>query len=104
MIREPSAWEYNWATLFLGNINRGPGPPGWDSLEFETITYVMSSAGLGPENDCAGDDQKQLQATHSSSRQRGYYILTITTSVQLKKMLVVSLKGLVTKTNWLAIK
>jgi hypothetical protein len=32
-------------------------------------------------------------------RQRGCYIRTITASVQLKKILVVVLKGLVAKTN-----
>jgi hypothetical protein len=29
MKREPGAWGYNWATLFLGDINTGSGPPGW---------------------------------------------------------------------------
>jgi hypothetical protein len=23
-----NAWGYNWATLFVGDINRGHGPPG----------------------------------------------------------------------------
>jgi hypothetical protein len=28
--REPSAWEYNYTSLSLGNINTGiSGPPGW---------------------------------------------------------------------------
>jgi hypothetical protein len=36
----------------------GPGPPGWASLETENI--VMSSAGLGPKNDCAGEDKEEL--------------------------------------------
>jgi hypothetical protein len=26
--------EYNWATLFLGDINTGTWAPGWRSLEF----------------------------------------------------------------------
>jgi hypothetical protein len=31
---EPTASRYNWATLFLEDINTGgPGPPGWRSLE-----------------------------------------------------------------------
>jgi hypothetical protein len=50
---------------------------------------VMSPAGLGLKNDCAGEAQQQ-----------GCYIRTITENFQLEnKLLVVSLKGLVTKTN-----
>jgi hypothetical protein len=45
---------------------------------------VMSPAGLESENDCAGEDQQQLYTTDPSSRQRGCYIRTITTSVQLE--------------------
>jgi hypothetical protein len=45
---------------------------------------VMSPAGVGPENDCAGEVQQQLYTTDPSSRQRGCYIRTITTSFQLK--------------------
>jgi hypothetical protein len=41
--------------------------------------------------------------TNPSSRQRGCYIRTITARVQLKKTLVVGLKGLDAKTNWLAV-
>jgi hypothetical protein len=51
-------------------------------------------------NSCAGEDQQQLETTDPSSRQRGCYIRNITSSVQLEtKLLVVSLKGLVVKTN-----
>jgi hypothetical protein len=35
----------------------------------------------------------------TASRQRGRYIRSMTASVQLKKLLVVSLKGLVAKTK-----
>jgi hypothetical protein len=45
---------------------------------------VMSPAGLGPEIDCADEDQQQLYATDLSSRQRGCYVRTITASVQLE--------------------
>jgi hypothetical protein len=38
----------------------------------------MSPNGLGPENDCAGEDQQQLYTT------RGCYIRTVTASVQLE--------------------
>jgi hypothetical protein len=31
---------------------------------------VASPTGLGPENDCAGEDQQQLHTTDPSSRQR----------------------------------
>jgi hypothetical protein len=61
---------------------------------------VMSPVGLGPENDCAGEDQQQLETTDPSSHQRGCYIRTITASVHLKQLLVVSLKGLVAKADW----
>jgi hypothetical protein len=45
---------------------------------------VMSPAGLGPENDCAGEYQQQLRKTDPPSRQRGCYIRTITSSVQFE--------------------
>jgi hypothetical protein len=51
----------------------------------------MSPAGLGPENDCAGEGQQQLQTTAPSS---------CSASVQLeKKNLAVNLKGFGAKTN-----
>jgi hypothetical protein len=34
---KPSAWGYNRATLFLGDIIQGPGRPGWGSLKSETV-------------------------------------------------------------------
>jgi hypothetical protein len=34
---------YNWATLFLGDINTGPSPSGWGSLKFETVRYCHES-------------------------------------------------------------
>lgn len=34
---------YNQASLFLGDILRGPGHPGWGSLEFETVKYGHES-------------------------------------------------------------
>jgi hypothetical protein len=42
----------------------------------------LSSAGLRPKNDCAGEDQQQLYTTDPSSRQRGSYIRITTASVQ----------------------
>jgi hypothetical protein len=46
---------------------------------------VMSCLGLGPGNDCAGEDQQQLLAADSFSRQRWCYIRIITARVQLEK-------------------
>jgi hypothetical protein len=46
---------------------------------------VMSPAGLGLENDCASEDQQQLQPTDLASSQSRYYIRTITARVQLKR-------------------
>jgi hypothetical protein len=61
---------------------------------------VMSPDVFGLENDCAGEDQQQLQTTDISSRQRGCYIRTITASVHLEKSYwAVNLKGLVAKKN-----
>jgi hypothetical protein len=36
----------------------GDGEKG--SLEYETVNMFASSTGLGPENDCAGEDQQLL--------------------------------------------
>jgi hypothetical protein len=35
------------------------GPPGWSSLGSEKVKYGLESPGTGPENDCAGEGQKQ---------------------------------------------
>jgi hypothetical protein len=45
----------------------------------------MSPVELGSENESAGDEQQQLLMTNTSSIKRGYYIRTMTASVQLKK-------------------
>jgi hypothetical protein len=46
---------------------------------------VMCSAGLGPENDFAGEDQQQLQPTDVSSCQRGCYIRTMPAKYLVEK-------------------
>jgi hypothetical protein len=46
----------------------------------------MNPAGLGLENDCAGEGQQQFNKTDPSSREKGCYIRTMTTSVQVKKV------------------
>jgi hypothetical protein len=50
---EPSTW----ATLFLGYINKGTWP---SRLGESQISDSKMWAGLGPENNCAGEDQQQL--------------------------------------------
>jgi hypothetical protein len=37
------AGEYNWANLFLGDIDTGLGPPSWGSLDSETVNYGHES-------------------------------------------------------------
>jgi hypothetical protein len=39
------AWEFNRATLFLGDINTGTNPSDWWSVEYETIKYSYESRG-----------------------------------------------------------
>jgi hypothetical protein len=62
---------------------------------------VLSPAGLGPENDCAGEDQQQLQTTDPPSRQRGR---PTTRNLQLsnsnKNLVLVPRQGLDIETDW----
>jgi hypothetical protein len=51
---------YNWANLFLEDINTETWAPGWGSLKSETANVVMSPVGLGPKNEYAGEGQQQL--------------------------------------------
>jgi hypothetical protein len=48
---------------------------------------VVRPTGLGPENECAGEGQQQLQITDTSSRQRRFYTRTMTAGVQLRKQI-----------------
>jgi hypothetical protein len=81
MKREPSAWGYNRATLFLGDI-RGP---------------VLQ---VGGDSNLRDPGMTVLARTSSNcKRQGGYSKITMKASVQLKKILVVGLKGFGTKTN-----
>jgi hypothetical protein len=62
---------------------------------------VTSPTGLGPENDCAGEGQQQLQTTESSSRQREGPTSTNPQLSDSNKNLVVSPKWvLYSKTDW----
>jgi hypothetical protein len=60
---------------------------------------VASPTGLGPENEGAAEVQQELYMTEPSSRQGGCYIRTMTADIQLRKNVIVSLKGLGAKTN-----
>jgi hypothetical protein len=65
---------------------------------------VIIPVELRPHNDCAAEDQQQLETAGPFSRHKECYITTITASVHLQiKLLVVSLKELVAKTNRLAV-
>jgi hypothetical protein len=72
--KEPSAWGYNWATLFLGDINTG--------------TWLSRLGSIESENDCAVEDQQLLQTTGPFYHQRNCYIRNGTARVLLKKMVV----------------
>jgi hypothetical protein len=47
---------------------------------------VTSPAGVGPENDCADEDQQHFKTTDPTSSQGGCFIRTMKVSVQLKKI------------------
>jgi hypothetical protein len=59
-------------------------------LETETENMVASPTGLGPESDCAGERQQQLQTTDPSSRQRERLTSTNPQQFDSNKNLVVS--------------
>jgi hypothetical protein len=62
---------------------------------------VASPKGLGPDNDCAGEDQQQLQTTDPSSRQRERPTSTNPQLSDNNKDLVVSPRWvLYSKTDW----
>jgi hypothetical protein len=62
---------------------------------------ATSPTGLGPENDCAGEDQYQLQTADPSSRQRGRPKPTNPQLSDNNQDLVVSPKWvLCSKTDW----
>jgi hypothetical protein len=62
---------------------------------------ATSPAGLGPKNDCAGEDQQQLQTTDPSSRQRGLPKSTNPQQSDNNQDLVVSPKWvLCSKIDW----
>jgi hypothetical protein len=83
--KEPSAGGYNWATLFLGDINTGTWAPGWGSLKSETVKCGHESCGTqtwewkrwqGPA--AIANDKPILSS-------KGCYIRTTNARAQLKK-------------------
>jgi hypothetical protein len=62
---------------------------------------IMSPEGLGPENDCAGEDQQQLETADPSSRQRERPTSTNPQLSDSNKDVVVSPRWvLYSKTDW----
>jgi hypothetical protein len=53
-----------------GILIRGTGPPGWESVQSATAKRDDGSAGLGPENKTAGEDQQQLYDSSILSSER----------------------------------
>jgi hypothetical protein len=60
---------------------------------------VTSPVGVGPEYDCAGEDQQQLQTIDAPSRKRGCYIITASVQFKIKYWSRVT-RGLSPKTDW----
>jgi hypothetical protein len=97
-------WGYDWATLFLGDINTRTWAPGWGSLESETVKYGHESCGTrtwewiywrGPAGVVNDQPILSLERMLRKDNSRG---------VQLEnKYLAVSLKGLGVKTIWFAV-
>jgi hypothetical protein len=69
--KEPSAWRYNRATLFLGDINTGTWLSRLGSLQSETVKFGHESQGTGPENDCTGEIQSETVKFGHESRGTG---------------------------------
>jgi hypothetical protein len=59
----------NWASLFLKEVNTGIWSPWLESLEFKEVNYVVSVSEFGPEKDCTGEAQQQLQNTDTTFHQ-----------------------------------
>jgi hypothetical protein len=68
-----------------GILIRGATPPGWGSLESVTEKRGREPLWTRTWDDCAGEDQQQLNKTDLSHRQRRCYARTMKTSVQSKK-------------------
>jgi hypothetical protein len=56
MKMDPSAWGYNWITLFLGYINTGNWPfKLGEGGGPESEKYILNPVGLGPKNEGTGE-------------------------------------------------
>jgi hypothetical protein len=60
--KEPSTRGYNWATLFLGDINTGTWPSRLGESQLRRWNMAVSSVGLRHESDCSGKAQKQFNS------------------------------------------
>jgi hypothetical protein len=68
----PNDRGYDWATLFMGEINTGTWPSRLgESHKWRRWTMLVSSVRLGSEGGCAGDAGQKLKTTDPTSRQRG---------------------------------
>jgi hypothetical protein len=68
--RKPGAWGYNWATLFLRDINMGTWPSRLVSLESETVKYGHESRGTRTQGWLDSDLRMTALARTSSSCKR----------------------------------
>jgi hypothetical protein len=62
--KNPVLGGYNWATLSLGDINTGTWPSKLGEVS-NVRHLIMSPAGLGTKNICAGEDQRQFTRQNS---------------------------------------
>jgi hypothetical protein len=70
-------------------------------LESEKVNMVASPIGLEPQNDCAGEDQQQLQTTDPSFRLRERPTSTNPKLSDGNKIMVISPRwGLYSKIDW----
>jgi hypothetical protein len=92
---EPSTWGHNWITLILGIQIRERGPPGWRSLDSETVKCGNEFRGTRTRESLLwrGPAAIVINDTLILSIERMLHGI-LTASVELKKILVVGLKGL----------
>jgi hypothetical protein len=76
-----NARGYNWATLFLGEINTGTWPSKLGDSQKQRQNMLMGPVGFRSEKGCADDAQQKLKTTDPTSRLRG----CPTTHLQLSK-------------------
>jgi hypothetical protein len=67
---EPSAREYNWATLFLGDINTGTWPSRLGESQMGELSMVTGSARLGPLSDYTANCRPVLSSERAPHRNK----------------------------------